>query len=47
MRQVFDVRRVDVVAAADDQVLHAADDLQVAVRVETAQVAAQEPAVRD
>ena len=43
-RQILDLRRVDVVAAADDQILLTADDLQIAVRVEAAEIAAHEPA---
>ena len=43
-REVFDVRGMDVVAAADDEVFLAADDLQIAVRVEAPEVAAHEPA---
>ena len=37
-------RGMDVVAAADDEVLLASDDLQVAALVEAAEVAAHEPA---
>src|SRR5439155_10432317 len=43
-RQILDLRRVDVVAAADDQILLTADDLQIAVQVEAAEIAAHEPA---
>src|SRR5205085_4733249 len=41
----LDLRRVDVVAAADDQVLAAADDGDVAALVHLADVAGAEPAV--
>ena len=41
----LDARRIDVVAAADDDVLLAAGDAQVAVRVEPAEIAGHEPAV--
>ena len=44
-RQVLDLRRVDVVAAADDDVLQPPDDGQIARVVEAAQVTRQEPAV--
>ncbi len=47
VRDLLDVAGIDVVAAADDQVFLAADDLQVAVLVETAEIAAQEPAAGD
>src|SRR5205085_10129716 len=43
-RQILDLRRVDVVPAADDQILLAADDLEVAVRIEAAEIARHEPA---
>ena len=43
--EIFDLRRVDVVPAPDDNVLHPADDGEVALRVEPAKVARQEPAV--
>ena len=42
---VLDVGGVDVVAAADDHVLAAAHDVEVAVRVEPAEVAGHQPAV--
>ncbi|WP_371283089.1 hypothetical protein [Streptomyces sp. PAN_FS17] len=41
----LDLTGVDVVAAADDQVLEAVDDTQVTVRVGFAEVAGPEPAV--
>ncbi len=41
----FDLGGVDVLAAADDDVLQAVDDVEVAVGVETAEVAGVEPAV--
>src|SRR5450830_1095017 len=44
--QILDARRVDIVAAANDQILHAADHLQVAALVEAAEIAAHEPSVR-
>ncbi len=42
----LDIGRVDVVAAADDQVLLAADEVQEPVLVEVAEVTAAQPAVR-
>src|SRR5207248_2114521 len=42
-RQILDLRRMDVVAAADDQILLAADDLEIAVRIEPAEIARHEP----
>ena len=44
---LLDRHRVDVVAAADDQVLGPAGDPQVAVRVEPAEVAGVDPARLD
>ena len=41
----FDLGRVDVLAAADDDVLQPVDDVEVAVGVEAAEVAGVEPAV--
>jgi hypothetical protein len=41
----FDLGRVDVVAAADDQVLAAADDGDIAVGIHAADVAGLEPAI--
>ena len=43
-RQLLDPRRVDVVAAADDDVLGAAGDAQIALRIERAEIAGHEPA---
>ena len=43
-RQLLDPRRMDVVAAADDDVLAAAGDPQIAVGVERAEIAGHEPA---
>ena len=43
-RQFLDPRRMDVVAAADDDVLAAAGDAQIAVLVERAEIAGHEPA---
>jgi hypothetical protein len=45
-RQILDVRGVDVVAAADDQVFLAPDDLQIALGVEAPEVAGEKPAAR-
>ena len=45
--RVLDHQRVDVVAAADDQVLGAAGDVDAALRVGVAEVAAVEPAALD
>ena len=39
-RQILDPRRIDVVAAADDQILLAADDFEAALVVEPAEIAA-------
>jgi hypothetical protein len=44
-QDVLDVGGVDVVAAPDDDVLAAADDVEVAVVVQLAQVARDQPAV--
>jgi hypothetical protein len=44
LSHLLDLSRVDVVAAADDQVLLAVDDLEVAVLVDAAPVSAVEPA---
>src|ERR1051325_6853800 len=44
-REILDPRRVDVVAAADDQVLLAPDDFEAALGVEAAEIAAHEPAL--
>jgi hypothetical protein len=46
-QDVLDVARVDVEAVADDEVLDAVDDVEVAVLVEVADVAGVEPAVAD
>ena len=46
-QRVLDVARVDVEAAADDQVLLAVDDVQVAVRVPVADVPGVQPSVAD
>jgi hypothetical protein len=45
VQHLLDLARVDVVAAADDEVLLAVDDEQVAVLVGVAEVAGVEPAV--
>ena len=47
VEDVLDLARVDVVAAADDQVLLAVDDEEEAVLVDVAEVAGVEPAVGD
>ena len=47
VEDLLDLARVDVVAAADDQLLLAVDDEEVAVLVDLAHVAAVEPAVDD
>src|SRR5579862_5491965 len=44
-REILDLRRVDVVAAADDEVLLAADDLEAAPVIEAAKIARHEPAL--
>ena len=44
VEHLLDLARVDVVAAADDQVLLAVDDVEVAVLVGAGHVAAVEPA---
>ena len=44
MRQILDAGRVNVVAATNNQVLLATDDLQTVLRVEDAEVSAHEPA---
>ena len=44
VERLLDLPRVDVVAAADDHVLHAVDDEEVAVLVAVAEVAGVEPA---
>ena len=44
-RQRLDPRRVDVVAAANDDVLLAAGDAQIAIGVERTEIAGHEPAV--
>ena len=44
VEHLLDLARVDVVAAADDQVLLAVDDVEVAVLVDAGHVAAVEPA---
>ena len=44
LQRLLDHRRVDVVAAADDQVLGAAGQVEVAVLVQVAEVAGVEPA---
>src|SRR5262249_19876098 len=41
----LDLRRVDVLAARDDQVVAAVDDVQVPLMVQVAQVAGVQPAV--
>src|SRR4051812_15167392 len=43
-RQILDVGRMDVVPAADDQVLFAPDDSQVSSLIERPQISAHEPA---
>src|SRR6266581_3785121 len=43
-RQGFDVRRMDIAAAADDDILLAAGDAQIALIVEPAEIAGHEPA---
>ena len=45
VEHLLDLARVDVVAAADDHVLLAVDDVEVAVLVLAADVAGGEPAV--
>src|SRR5579872_7486103 len=47
VEHLLDLARVDVVAAADDQVLLAVHDVEVAVLVDPGQVAGVEPAVAD
>src|SRR4029434_5846246 len=47
VQHFLDLPRVDVVAAPDDQVLFAVDDVEVAVLVLAGQVAGPEPAVGD
>src|SRR3954462_13629221 len=47
VEDLLDLARVDVVAAADDQLLLAVDDEEVAVLVDLAHVAGVEPAVDD
>src|SRR6185437_6527703 len=47
VQDFLDLARVDVVAAPDDQVLFAVDDVEVAVFVDPGQVPAAEPAVGD
>ena len=47
VERLLDLARVDVVAAADDQVLLAVDDEEVAVLVLLGHVAGEEPAVLD
>src|SRR5580700_12089765 len=47
VEHLLDLSRVDVVAAADDQVLFPVHDVEVAVGVDAGQVAAVEPAVAD
>jgi hypothetical protein len=47
VQDLLDLPRVDVVAAADDQVLLAVDDGEVAVLVDPADVAGAEPPVGD
>ena len=42
----LDLLRIDVVAAGDDEVLAAPDDVDVAARVDLAEVAGDEEAVR-
>src|SRR5258707_11581374 len=43
-REGFDVRGMDVIAAADDHILLAAGDAQIALAVEPAEIAGHEPA---
>src|SRR5262249_3683373 len=45
VERALDLGRIDVLAAADDHVLHAVTDVEKAVDVEVADVAAAEPAV--
>jgi hypothetical protein len=45
IQHLFDLARIDVGTAADDQLLLAVDDLQIAVTVEHADIAGGEPAV--
>ena len=45
VERVLDLARVDAVAAAQDHVLDAVDEVQIAVGVEVADVAGAEPAV--
>src|SRR5687768_11362333 len=45
-RKSLDVRGIDVVPPANDEILLAADDLEVAAFVHAPEVAAQEPAAR-
>jgi hypothetical protein len=47
VKDLLDFARVDVAAAADDQVLLAVDDRVVAVGVDGGEVAGAEPAVGD
>jgi hypothetical protein len=47
VEDLLDLARVDVVAAADDHVLLAVDDEEVAVLVDAGHVARVEPAVLD
>ena len=44
--QVLDMRRINIVATADDEVLLAADDLQIAFGIEAPEVAGEKPATR-
>ncbi|MNT30083.1 hypothetical protein D3C72_1658600 [compost metagenome] len=46
-QELLDLARVDVLAAADQHVLHAADDIAVAFFVDGGEVAGMHPAVAD
>ena len=43
--RLFDDCGIDIVAAANDQILHPAGDPQIAVRIDAAEIAGPEPAV--
>src|SRR5208282_2325211 len=45
-RQRLDARRINIMAATDDDVLLAADDSQIAALVHPTEVASHEPAIR-
>src|SRR4051794_19062908 len=47
VQRLFDLARVDVVSATNDQVFLAVDDVVVPIRVEDGDIAGGEPAIRD